>query len=252
VTIALGFKCNDGVVLCSDSQITKEGDLKFNESKLRLVAYQGDSGNWAIGVTYAGSPEFMKLFMEKFTPSVWAIHPKPNPSAIRSAIETILDGIYRQHRSLMNLELLCAISIPPHLDELIVSRNKLVRDAQVECLGVGDTSVVRYLSNLFISYNLYWKQALQIAVYIVQQAKKYTDRCGGPTEAFVIRNGGIYPHGDLVTQRLEKYFDLAEVEMKRLVESFVDPSLSNTEFSAIASQIAVGLSAIRAAPETID
>ena len=251
VTIALGFNCNDGVVLCSDSQITKEGGLKFNESKLDLIALQGVKENWAVGITYAGSPEFKKLFMEKFTPAVWAMQPKPSPGEIRASIERILDDIHRQHRSSMNLELLCAISVPPGPNELLVSRNKLVREAQAQCLGAGDSSIVRYLSELLLSYKLHWKAALQIAVYIVQQAKKFMDGCGGPTEAQVVRNGGIHLYGDLVTKGLEQYLSLAESEVKRLVQSFADPCISNAEFAEIADGAAVGLKKIRVVPEDV-
>jgi len=57
MTIALGFKSHDGIVLCTDSQITKEGGLKFEGQKIRFIL----SDRWAVALAFAGSADLMQL-----------------------------------------------------------------------------------------------------------------------------------------------------------------------------------------------
>src|SRR5271166_4458842 len=57
VTIGVGFQCCDGIVLCSDTQMTKY-DVKFQDSKLRVVTPDAEdepTEPWAVLSSFAGS-----------------------------------------------------------------------------------------------------------------------------------------------------------------------------------------------------
>lgn len=59
MTIAAGFRCQDGVVLCSDTQITQEG-RKSHESKIFPINPSEDCF-----LVYAGYVGFIKEFVEE-------------------------------------------------------------------------------------------------------------------------------------------------------------------------------------------
>jgi hypothetical protein len=60
VTIALGFCVSDGIALCTDSEINKEGGLKYNDKKIHPLMYD----DHALAFAYSGSPEIMDLLLE--------------------------------------------------------------------------------------------------------------------------------------------------------------------------------------------
>jgi hypothetical protein len=63
VTIGIGFKCNDGIVLAADQEVRWEDSHKSYERKLRSHS-SGDE--WNATFTYAGSPVLWKSFNDKF------------------------------------------------------------------------------------------------------------------------------------------------------------------------------------------
>ncbi len=189
MTIALGFQSRDGIALCTDSQVTKEGGLKFNSKKIEVLLYE----NRVVAFAYAGSPEVWPLFLEEMQKKI------EDESAsllgllwheeIRAHLETVLISIAKKHRDKV-FEVLCAASHHTNGRQLYYGTGKLVREAQWECLGVGDSSVVRYLSSVLHYPVTSVMQCLFLGYYIVDQAKQFTDRCGGPTQGLIVTDDG--------------------------------------------------------------
>lgn len=58
--------------------------------------------------------------------------------------------------------------------------------------GAGDSSLTRYLESLLSSFGqsyMEYRTALVIGAYIVEQAKKYVDMCGGDLQVCILRSG---------------------------------------------------------------
>jgi 20S proteasome alpha/beta subunit len=245
VTIALGFKCLDGIVLGADQQITKEGGLKYTEGKLRWFTPDGEPYGWAVGLAYAGNPDQMKLFVENAAREIKTLKPQPTVAAIRKAVEDVLRSMAEDNDE-MNLELLLGISIQNEPDTLLVTKNKLVREAkEPQCLGVGDSSLLRYLAEMMCSLDMSTQYALQIAIYMIQHAKKFVDNCGGGTDLYVVTNGTIVPYMGLLVERCEKFMSAAESQVKRLIQLYLDPRYSNEAAFHSMDGIAKGLKNIR-------
>ena len=58
VTIGMGFRCSDGIVVCADTQITWQGHKDY-ECKV----YYLSGHDWTMASVYAGSPHLMKSFI---------------------------------------------------------------------------------------------------------------------------------------------------------------------------------------------
>lgn len=55
MTIAVGFPCVGGIVLCADSQMTcRESSTKYEDAKIHTAMFMGGGNDWTLGVAYAG------------------------------------------------------------------------------------------------------------------------------------------------------------------------------------------------------
>jgi len=184
MTIALGIQCREGVVLCTDSQVTKEGGLKFNEGK--IFNLYGD--NERILLCYAGSPDIAKVIKERIRIDV---PPTLTSSEACEAIEIILRDTYKRHGTRQQVEMLCAIYRRDEGVKLFRIAGSVIRPAdKAECLGVGDSSVLRFLADTFLRDDITLAQGLTLGCYMVAKARTYIDGCGGPTQAVFLNHKG--------------------------------------------------------------
>lgn len=196
MTIALGLWCDDGIVLCTDSQITVDGGLKFNAKKIHTL--HGDS--WVAVLAFAGSADLMKLVDEMLYPKLlysakdhigikWADHVRENLTRVMKTVCTANRG--------RHIEVLCATSDSERGQGLWRARDTLVTDCETaECLGVGDSSVLRFLSDLFVRPGMRLLEALVLGCYMISKANTYIDRCGGPIQCTFITSWGKYQEVD--------------------------------------------------------
>src|SRR6266568_3076754 len=63
VTIAAGFRCSDGVVLCADTEMSMPGWIKYPGSKVRFYK----DLPFQVAFTFAGDAEFFEMVIEKLT-----------------------------------------------------------------------------------------------------------------------------------------------------------------------------------------
>lgn len=198
MTIALGFRCSGGVVLCSDSQLTDSVGLKYNGPK--IFAITRPNAGCAMALCYSGYPDIMALVHEKAKqafselPSPDEIELRPIPTwngAFRNKLEDILKEIYSTHGTDRFVELLCAVQSNGEGISLYRATLTVVRPVSTEeYMGIGDSSVIRFLSDLLAPRKMTIRQGLVIGCYMVAQAKTYTEGCGGPTQALVMTDGG--------------------------------------------------------------
>jgi 20S proteasome alpha/beta subunit len=189
VTIAIGFKCQDGVVLCTDRQITDSvGAMKYTEQKIYPII--GDT--WCVVSAYAGYRDIMQAVQTEFQRRL-SFEPNPTPDFVENCLLGVLKAVKRINRKDMEYQqMLCAVSTPGG-DRLLRFQSDLsteVGDWQWEYLGIGNSSLIRFLADISGSKRttITASQALMIGFYMVLQANKYIDGCGkGPDLAFVRR-----------------------------------------------------------------
>jgi hypothetical protein len=240
VTIALGFHCPDGIVLCSDTQITNEAAFKYYEPKIFPIESGPDTGPWAVVLTYAGNTEQMKLVYERLRPELYTSGQVPTLKFVREAYEAVLAKAYKQFKSRFNLATLCAISIPGERNLLLVSKNDLVRESSAECLGVGDSSLIKYLTAFLLPLIFSTNHATLAGSYIVKQAKAYVDGCGGDTLTVALSNGIVSP-----VHQMEDYSDDIDRAIRRLVLDVSDVPVPDSNFAAALERFCKAMNAAR-------
>lgn len=186
VTIAVGMVCRDGVVIAADTQISSPGYYKYHESKVHVT----EGGDYALGFGYAGAPglyrEAREAIMARFGNS------ERTPKAIFDCChQTLLDDMALRYTPDLGLDMLIGFSSLRSDTRLLVfsgSEKSLHWEHGISCLGVGDSSLTRYLSAHLYEPGMSTEDGVKVAVYIVAKAKSYIDHCGGETVLCTLRD----------------------------------------------------------------
>jgi hypothetical protein len=249
VTIALGFKCVDGIVLCADSLVVKGDRLGFYEAKLHYI--HGPS--WSVVTVYSGFKHPMVRVNSALEKEIKKLGQSVSVSAAREAFEAVLAGEHRKHRAdLSYLETLCAISVAGEKQELLVSKGRMVSEANCECLGIGDSPLIRFLftfAHPLVPMALpLADQSLLWGIAMIQQTKKYMPQnCGGETHAVKITDDGKI-HVPFRSSKVESACDELLFEMSGLISCFLDPSLDELAFERECERSMAALKLLRSRP----
>ena len=230
MTIALATICTDGLVMCADTQVG-DGNHKFYEPKIFPIPYDCMSKN--VLLAYAGSPDKMKSIVQNFRSRI--IVQSQSPEQIQSHFQDVLDAAFRKKAKEAH-QVLCAFACGGEF-YLLKSWNNDISPVNVwDCIGFGDSALIRYLGNIFLgtSMHLPIHLAVPICDYLIAQAKKYIQWCGGDTNLVVLTNDGKLheqfpsPDIDVLCDRIEyrlnmvlttaSAFDISEEQCLRLIK----------------------------------
>jgi hypothetical protein len=229
MTIALGFFCMDGVVLCSDSQVTTPGHMKYHESKIRAVSWMSEEANWTVGLTYSGDPDVMRSLFDKMNDALSA---QGSTLTQPFVVETLQQALIEVHTNSANIDteyvdIICGIVINGESSMYVGKRTTLHRERGAAILGVGDSSLSRFLvstlpvSRMFSQMPVDTKTAQLLGVYIIEQAKLFIDGCGGDTYVTTIHNDRMCEEWDNKhSQHLDELTVLAKNMQRRAQELF--------------------------------
>ena len=198
VTVAAGFVCEDGVLLCADTKITTA--IKTNESKiaefvsddqlcaLTFVMSSGDLNFPRSAVNacfeYLSKTSFTTLTMEQVRNAAqiplaefYREHIYPHPDRMpQDVFQQLLLGIWLRGETAL---------FEPH-ETLLMPVEKF------ECIGSGST-IGKYLAGQFKKAGGYPKtlqEAALLASCIIETCIEYDEHCGGEAEMVVMHNDG--------------------------------------------------------------
>jgi hypothetical protein len=245
MTIALGFPCVDGVVLCTDSQMTSRGaGMKYNESKISTIVSMGGPTNYRITLAYSGDASMMKTLYEKL---MKLIDPRKKQDLTETGVvEALQEALNYTHSLSPNIDtefvdVICGISINGDISMYVAHRTILHQERELAVLGVGDSSLFRYLAKTLpvASEPMYIKTAQLLGAYIVQQAKDFIDGCGGDTHLAAIRRTGLPEMWDNEkTQHLDELTVLVKNIQWRVEETILAVTDSDfTEMSKLENEL---------------
>lgn len=233
VTIGIGFNCVNGIVLCSDTQITWQGSHKAYRRK--IYTHRGDA--WTAAFSFAGLADVMESFDEKFDSAMSDIRPPCTVEKIQQGLEGVLlrmdvldnEGVNRLH-------MVGGIAVPGDRWKLIGTDQKIVRKIDdYGYVGCGDTSLLRFLGPMFCESSDYTvRQATMLGVYLIMKARTHVDGCGGDTEGIVIRpSGAIEEITPTAIYRAEQGMLKLEKYVKRTASALFDKRVSDEDFSKL-------------------
>jgi hypothetical protein len=182
VTIALGIVCSDGAVLAADRQMTKDGGLKYQEKKYIIGHVKGSIPLDYIFV-YCGTPEVAHIFEERIGMALLGGVCSGNVFMPSIVIDN-LKSVFRDKES-KYIETLIMVGSSDIQPFIIRTKGTRVVRSRRDCIGVGDSSVIRFVSDL-LPRTLTVEMALPVCAYLVTLGNRYIEGCGfGPDVLFM-------------------------------------------------------------------
>ena len=237
VTIGVGFFCQDGIVICSDNQVTWEDSHKDYKRKILIH----DAPEWITAFTYAGSPEVMECFFEKFEATAATLRPPFTVAKIHEAVETVLFCMDILDNQVNQLQMICGISILNGEWKLLRTEQKVVRKvSDYGYVGCGEGSLLRFLGRILCGDYTEFKirHAMMLGVYLTMKARTHVDGCGGDTEGIILRpNSGVEGISPNLIYRAEQDMLLLEKRIKLVVGALYDKAASDDLFAKLLDQL---------------
>lgn len=204
VTIAAGFKFDQGILFCADTKITT--DIKTDESKISALRYPG--GNCTTVFTFAGCVPYARMLVrrcEERITGLTSLHGVPlSMKTVEDNIEDCLVEFYQTHvyphpdPDSVAPELLIGIWLKGETRLLTAVETTLNLVSDYECCGTG-AYLARYWVRQF--YNAHRHQQLQdlpsasqtalIANCALSSVMEYDESCGGRAEFQVLGIDGL-------------------------------------------------------------
>jgi 20S proteasome alpha/beta subunit len=190
MTIAIGFKCTDGIVLCTDS-LESDGVTKRKVDK--IYTYQV-AKEWGFAVACAGEADLADTFARElpqtlvdgeFDRDKTLLRIRTAISAVRKSYPksdlAMLFGLYAQqslNHPMLTCELFRNLDGSEHLGPV----------TGFQSIGIGG-----HLSDFLIK-NIYQKtmkieDAVKLGIFAIGQAIEHVDACGGPIQVVAHRLG---------------------------------------------------------------
>jgi 20S proteasome alpha/beta subunit len=192
MTIAAGFVCNGGIVLCADTQETISGYIKTYDGKIDTCLY---ASGLVVAVAGSGTSDYIKTarsaLLDDFPSS------KSFPE-VRTEMEERLLTFFDKHlarwayfpeREKPEVELLIGVAgrkMPCTLFHY--AGTSFHRVATSKAIGDG-VLLANELINRYCFGNYNIEELSKLAIYILSKVKHGVDGCGGSTHLVTLRKG---------------------------------------------------------------
>jgi hypothetical protein len=235
VTIAAGFHCQGGVIICADSEMTHGDALKIGEEKIQFCPGQKAT----VVMTGAGHQDFIKMAFEKLAKRLEASPEEGlTSSRVQEIIEEVVLEIYGTNIA----------SLPPSSEYIGFSTLAAVQaldGGRIEIIKTTDTAVTsvgkfdsigtgfafgKYLADNMYDPQMTISQGVTLAAYLVYVAKKYVPGCGGNTSIFALTPQEVLFDWDEKIAKLEAYFHGFDRALAPVFLACPDEAISEQEF----------------------
>ncbi len=198
MTIIAGFKCQDGVVVCADTQETVGSISKRNVPKLRFertgAVAKILSNALDISMAFCGAGH--GPFIDKLVDGARiATKGAEDINAASEAIEDYIKNTYAdfgriyQPSQCPEVELIYGITVLGE-SRLFHATGPIVNQKDQYTSGGVGYYMADFLASYMYDAGITVQQAVVLAAYILFQAKEHVDGCGGDSHIAVLRENG--------------------------------------------------------------
>jgi 20S proteasome alpha/beta subunit len=247
MTIAAGFVCLDGIVLCADTQETITGYTKNSTEKIRLWR----DGGLNIAITGAGDTELIETISARVERALYSVYPATGfwpTDRVRDIIQNDMSESFRKYilpyapfpkDDRPWCELLILVTVSNGVSEyecLFRASGTIVREINLhaECIGSG-LILAKSLIERFYHMGMNLDEVVLAACYIMYRTKKWVDGCGGKTDIVISSKknqffGGIAGYE---IEELERQFEQFEESVNWLMTDLINPNRSLKEVAGV-------------------
>jgi 20S proteasome alpha/beta subunit len=253
MTIAIGFRSNDGALLCADTQLSLTGGIKTYDGKVHIHIFQDSSNNRIVlGIAGSGDSDYISMATGKLTENfpdcenLTDLSAKLEERWLDFFNKHIAPWAYFPRDDRPYVELLIAVSGIRIQHALFHCTGTAFYKSDTKAIGTGillaDEMLHRYAFGI---YSL--EQLSVLAVYIMAKVKHSVDGCGGSTQFMALRKGGDFAlsekkeitqlEGEIlskeITQLEGEILSMESAQDKSFVDSILKKSLPMLWFSDV-------------------
>lgn len=201
VTIVAGFKCYEGIVVCSDTQETVAELSKRNIPKLifepkneygKTTALRDDN----LAVAFCGAAN-NGPFVDKLVQNAWEdAQGGTNLDEVCMLIEKSIELTYKKYGGIYqagycpSAELIFGVKMFG-ASKLFAASGPVVVEQTRYTTGGGGYYMADFLASRMYTRHISLRQCVILAAYILFQAREHVEGCGGESQIAVIRNRGV-------------------------------------------------------------
>jgi hypothetical protein len=240
MTIAAGFRCRDGVVICADREYTEGSLRKFIGSKTALY----EEPACKLIFTFCGDWDFANMAVEEIFERTK--RSGKSPLEIRTIVKAELQQLYNKHiyrhpgykdGTGPDVSFLIAIwTGQGRADLWVTSRTTLNRVGSWETIGAGHYLVASLGSTLFAD-SLDVHEAALLGSYLLLQAKEHVPGCGGNSTILTVSaDGNVKTQDSANVLEGEAYFSDFNDMVRRMFYAFGNLELPDDQVKLIVSE----------------
>lgn len=204
MTLAVSIRAQAGVILCAESQIT-EGQSKFNEMKIDSVVCTPTRQFAIVG---AGWWDYVKMAYEELQTALLDREEEDSSQVIKSVITGLYENQIRAYPSDYEKPRISLLMAVAGRDSLSVTKSvdTAVHSAlPFDAIGVGQ-DLARYIGSKLYGENLSSEQAAALGAYVLEEAKRNVEGCGGITQILWLGTNGVKSVSDAKLTQLRSWF----------------------------------------------
>ena len=242
VTIAAGFPCKTGLVICADTQETIAGYVKTDTEKIKL--FQAADKKYNVVFTGAGNGDLIDTAINEMTEALSAEKPE---GLVRIAIllkKTMLklfQDCIQPYASFPNddrpsVTMLIGVQSPRSTALYKAAGTSFSPLHEAECIGYGIALGKSLIKQLF-KPEMTIDEAALAALYVLHEAKRWVDGCGGNSDILLLTHDGqILRMGTEWIISLERHFDEFNQHLTPLRIACADRHKEHDDFDKILSE----------------
>jgi hypothetical protein len=235
MTIAAGFRCQDGVILCADTQMTY-GISKFEQSKLRFY----NTIPTRPAFVFAGDRDFSSMAIRLIAKAISTAGTErvdPIEAMSNTARKIYEDYLPFNDPERFELNALATLEFNKKRTLWLISGPVVSPVNQAECIGMGSYLGYYVLDSMLPRSVKLW-DAVYIAVYLLALAKKYVAYCGNESQIVVFEDGkGWFPFPPdplefISIREMESDFDQLNRGLSKVLLGLNNFGLKSEEYQA--------------------
>jgi 20S proteasome alpha/beta subunit len=189
VTIVLGLKTPQGVILAADTQESFAESHKVNRPK--LVHKESEANVCGLPIGFAAAGAGFGPWIDKLTTVMWdAVQDATNLDEGCDKIEETIKSRYQEYEPLIdvvNTEMIYGVGASG-ATRLFHAYGPVVNEVNLRTSGSGQP-IADFLLRHF-NYGMHITNAMVMAVYVLYCAKQHADGCGGDSHIAILQNNG--------------------------------------------------------------
>jgi hypothetical protein len=238
-------------VLCADTQETISGYVKTDTEKMRVL--QGNT--YSISFTGSGDTDLLEMTIDEMDKALTLKNPFgawPIEAILKDVLVDVFNKNIRPYSSFSYEErpniptLLIGLQFDAGVLLYKASGTKFRRLREAECVGTGVVLGKSLIGQLF-NRSLTLTQTGLVAIYILNQAKRWVDGCGGKTDVLLLsdRDKKITRIPTDEVETLERHFNDFNGYIQPVLLAAADGAVSHAEYERVMHEFAGNLLGLR-------